>query len=702
MSKIMRNCILLIAIVLIGSTSFGQTNKSLIQSGDKEMEMENFASAVYFYSQVINRLASGSDDHLYHPYGVSAFYKADKKGGPNSFEPPTSPKNDELVVLHKISDAYRLAKDYENAEKWYAVAVENPAEEFPYAKYFYGYSLMKNGKYEEAKVYFDQVMEELPEDNMYHQLALEKQGNCDFALKDEGTYSNASLTLLDSTINSGTTSFGMMYHQDQLLFASARIDTTMVDDYKEKSVYNSDIYFTQYNKDGSYKAPQWFEGGINSSAIEGGATLSPDGKAMYFTRVNPLNHNESSIYVSRFFNGRWTEPFRLGKDVNVDGFKSMTPSMAEDGVTLYYSSNRPGTLGGMDIWSTTINEDGETTEPVNLGEFVNSKEDEITPFYHSKSKTLYYSSEGHIGFGGFDVFKSTINPITEWWDAPQNVGQPINSARDDAYFVWGKDMLTGYLTSDRDNCGDCDSTNTLNVHCNSIYRVERPLVLITLSGYVFDNDTDEIIPDATVSIKDVRGQLEEVTLKSDENGFYSQELRVNEEYFLKSSKKKYFADAGIENTLGIVESINIEHDFYLTLIPTGEIEIKGIEYDFDAATLRPESMAELDKLVNFLNLNANLKIEIRSHTDERGSDTYNQKLSQRRAQSVVDYLVDHDIARDRLEANGLGESEPAIVRLEDGSDVELTPTFIYSLTDEEKQEEYHQRNRRTAFKVLAQ
>jgi OmpA-OmpF porin, OOP family len=698
----MRKLFILSTIVLISCASFGQTNKSLIRSGDAEMALENYASAVYFYSQVINRLAGGNEDMIYHPYGVSAFYKADSKGGPKSFEPPVSPKNDELIVLHKISDAYRLAKDYQNAEKWYAVAVRYPLEEFPYASYFYGYSLMKNGKYEEAKVYFEKSQNELEEINFYHQLAIEKTGNCDFAIRDEGTYTNAQVFLLDSVINSGTTSFGMMYHQNKLIFASARLDTTMANDYEARSLYNSDLFFTRYKSDGSFEAPKWFEGGINSEAIEGGATLSPDGKIIYFTRVNPLNHNESSIYVSRFFNSRWTEPFRLGKDINMDGYKSMTPTLSEDGKTLYYASNRPGGLGGMDIWKTTINEDGETTEPINLGNLVNTREDEISPYFHAKSKTLYFSSEGHIGFGGFDVFKTTINPITEWWDSPINLGQPINSPRDDTYFVWGKDMMSGYFTSDRDNCGDCDTMNTLNVHCNSIYRVERPEFKIMISGYVFDNDTDDPIPGATITFKDVRGGLEDLLLKADDNGFYSLELNPNEEYFIKASKKKYFADAGIENTLGILETTNLDRDFYLTLIPTGEIEIKGIEYDFDAATLRPQSKVELNKLVEFLTINANLRIEIRSHTDERGSDVYNEKLSQRRAQSVVDYLVDSGISRDRLEAKGLGEYEPAVIRLPSGEDVQLTPDYIYSLSDKDKQEEYHQRNRRTAFKVLAQ
>ena len=695
----MRNLIHTILFVCFVGFSFGQTNKSLIRSGDREMEMENYASAVYFYSRVINKLAG--KDQIYHPYSVSAFYKSDDKGGPKSFNPPLNPKNDELEVLHKISDAYRLAKDYDNAVKWYAVAVENPTEYHPYADYFYGYSLMKNGKYEEAKVAFETMMEKLSPDNLYHQLSFEKIGNCDFALEDTGEYTNASIEILDSTINNGTSSFGMMYHQNKLLFSSARIDSTAPEDYKHISKYNSDIYFTKYNSDGTYQAPKWFEGNVNSEAIEGGATLSPDGRSMFFTRVNPLNHNETSIYVSRFFNGRWTEPFKLGDDINIEGYKSMTPSMADDGVTLYYASNRPGTLGGMDIWKTTINEDGETTEPVNLGENVNTSEDEITPFYHSKSKTLYFSSEGHIGFGGFDVFKTTINPFTDWWGDPVNVGQPINSPRDDTYFVWGVDMQNGYVTSDRDNCGECDTLNTLNVHCNNIFRVERPEIKITISGYVFDNDTDEPIPNASINVKDVRGNLDIITLTADENGYYEKELFVNEEYFFKASKRKYFADATIKTTLGIVESTDLEYDFFLNKIPTGEIEIKGIEYDFDAASLRESSKKELDKLVEFLELNASLNIEIRSHTDERGRDAYNLDLSKRRAQSVVDYLVDNGISRSRLQSKGLGETEPVTIKVPSGEEVTLTPEYIYSIDDEELQEEYHQRNRRTAFKVIA-
>jgi len=704
MSKIMRKLyITTLAVIVSISFGYSQTNKSLIRSGDKEMEMENYPSAVYFYSQVINRLAGGNKDLMYYPYSVNSFYKSDAKGGPLAFEPPVNPKsNDEFNVLHKLSDAYRLAKDYSNAEKWYAVAMENPKEEYPYVEYFYGYSLMKNGKYEEAKVAFEKMIKELDnEENLYHILSIEKIGNCDFAIGEKGKKSSASIRLLDSTINAGTTAFGMMYHKDGLLFSAAKIDESAPEDYKAAlDIYNSDVYLTTRDKNGNFSTPKWYEGNVNSPANEGGASLSTDGKAMYFTRVNPENHSETGIYVTRFFNGRWTEPFRLGEDVNKEGFKSTSPSIADDGTTLYYSSNRPGGYGGMDIWVTTINTDGETTEPMNLGDNINTKEDEVTPFYHADSKTLYFSSEGHIGFGGLDVFKTTINPITEWWNSPVNIGQPINSERDDSYFIWSKNMNSGYFSSDRKSCNECDSLQALNINCNKIYEISRPEINISISGYVYDFDTDEIIPGAMVVFKDIRGETEDVSITSDEEGYYEMSISVNKEYFITSRKKKYFADAQIQNTLGVVESTSLFQDFYLASIPTGEIEIKGIEYDFAAATLRDKSKAELDKLVDFLNLNNSLRVEIRSHTDERGRDAYNLKLSQSRAQSVVDYLVDNGISRDRLEAEGLGETEPAFIII-DGKEIQLTPEFIHSLSNEEIQEKYHQINRRTSFKVLA-
>lgn len=699
----MRKLIVILIACVLSVSGIAQSNKKMVNLGDEEMTNGNYASAVFYYSKVLNKLAGGGPDQIYHPYSVNAFYKSSRKGGVANFEPPKNATGTQLEVLHKLADAYRLAKDYDNAEKWYAVAVESPREENPYDHYFYGVSLMNNNKYEEAKVQFNQVLEDFPDsESKYNQLALDKLANCEFALNPANDNKAIDFVLADTVINGGSTSFGMMYKKDGYIFSSARKDSIENEGDESIDEFNSDLYFTKRNPDGTFQLPEALDIKINSPYNEGAAVVSPDGRSLFFTRVNPLNRNESAIYVCRRFNGVWLEPFKLGGNINAAGFRSTTPYLCEDGTTLYYSSNRPGGEGGMDIWQTTINEDGETTEPKNLGSKINTVEDEITPFLHTKSKTLYFASEGHIGFGGYDIYKSTINPNTDWWKQASNAGAPINSARDDSYYIIDASGEEGFVSSDREDCAECDSTSTLNVHCNQVYTLVRPEIIVSISGFVINANTDEPIPFAKVSLKDVRGLNETMIVKADETGYYETSLILNEEYFMKASKPRFFADAAVENTLGLTESTAIQRDFFLSPIPTGEIEIKGIEYDFDKATLRPISKVELDKLVEFLNLNANLKVEIRSHTDARGSDSYNLRLSKDRAKSVVDYLIANGIDKTRLEPLGLGETEPAIITDENGKELRLTEANINAMPTEEKREEYHQRNRRTAFKVLAE
>jgi outer membrane protein OmpA-like peptidoglycan-associated protein len=238
-------------------------------------------------------------------------------------------------------------------------------------------------------------------------------------------------------------------------------------------------------------------------------------------------------------------------------------------------------------------------------------------------------------------------------------------------------------------------------HCYKIYDLTLPELEFKIEGYVYDIATNEVIPGATVEFKDVSYQWEHFELTADENGYYQHDLIPNLQLFLRASQTDYFADKAVVFTQGEVESKIYRQDFYLEKIPKGEITIEGIEYDFDKATLRPISIEILDKLIEFLELNHNLKIEIRSHTDERGGDDYNQRLSQERAKSVVDYLIANGIPMDRLVPKGYGESMPAEVTDESGNMVTFTPEYIYA-QPREKQDELHQRNRRTAFFVLEQ
>jgi OOP family OmpA-OmpF porin len=228
----------------------------------------------------------------------------------------------------------------------------------------------------------------------------------------------------------------------------------------------------------------------------------------------------------------------------------------------------------------------------------------------------------------------------------------------------------------------------------------QPPPVFKIKGYVYDEITEEVIPGARIEFKDVSYQWEHFELIADDKGYYEHELIPNLELFLRATAKGYFADKAVVMTKGELYSKSYRQDFYLEKIPEGEITIEGIEYDYDSANLRPVSIEILNKLLEFLELNHNLKIEIRSHTDERGSDKYNLNLSERRAQSVVDYLISQGIPMERLVAKGYGETMPAEIKDENGETVTLTPDYIYSLEDKDKQEEYHQRNRRTAFFVL--
>ncbi|MFT4601416.1 MAG: OOP family OmpA-OmpF porin [Arenicella sp.] len=700
---------LLILAVLTAGSLFGQTNKELMKMGDAAMINGQYSNAVHYYSFVLFKIQEG-EEALYYPYEISTAYREPEKDENGTIAPPSNPSSKEVRVIHKLADAYRLADDYKNAEKWYIAAMDNPNEEFPYAQYFYGVSLMYNEKFEDAQKQFEGYQTSNPdEDNKYYKLSSDKIASCQFAMNPGNTKETVNVNNLDSLINAGSTSFGLQFvSDDYMIFSSARleteIDSTKMDEDKNPlELYLLDIYMVKYNEDGSLGKPEKFPFEINSRDYhEGSAVISSDGNSMFFTKMDPNNRNETKVYATRKFNNQWLKPFALDGNVNLDGFRSMNPYFSADGKTLYFTSNRPGGEGGMDIWYTELGPQGTTTEPQNMGNQINTPADEVTPFFHENTKTLYFASAGHIGFGGLDVFSSRFDEDTDWFGPALNAGAPINSSRNDSYFVIDPKLQKGYVTSDREACTECDSIYNLSIHCNKIFEITKPEMKFFISGYVYDEATNEILPGAKIEFKDVTYKWEHFEMIADENGYYEHELEPNLELFMRSSQKDYFADKALVFTLGATESKNYQQDFYLEKIPKGEIEIEGIEYDFDSDKLRPISEEILDNLLDFLELNSNLKIEIRSHTDERGNDAYNLDLSDRRAKSVVDYLVDHGIPRVRLVPKGYGETKPANIKHTDDSMVDLTPAFISGLPDEDLQETYHQRNRRTAFFVLEQ
>lgn len=682
-----------------------QSKKELVEFGDAAFANENYGSAIYFYKRVISTIPSKYD--VTYPYEVKAVVRA-KKADSAASDVDTKDSR-KVYVLHRLAESYRLVHDYENAEEWYAVAVKNPTQQFPHSKYWYGVTLMNSEKYDEAEKVFEEYMSTALDEQM-KKMAETKMVSCAFARNPDNVNPSVVVELMDSTFNRGTSAFGVHYFTDEsVIFGSARKGNKVNDPKKEIDYYTTDLYISTYSM-GSYDKPTQFAAPVNSPMNEGGCIMSVDRQTIYFTRWSGTNKNDCAIYVSKRFNTRWMEPMKL--DFNLEGYKTMQPMMNMDETKMFFSSNRPGGQGGMDIWYATIDADGMIGSPVNLGSGVNTPEDEVSPFYHLTSSTLFFSSTGHRGFGGFDVLKTQYNEDEDFWTNPVNIGGPINTSKDETYYILDNEQKNGFFTSDRGPCTDCDSVNDIKANCDKVYSFSKPELKFTISGYVYNAETDEVIPNALVEMKDVNSVWEPIFLTTDDKGYYFQELNPEMEIFMKAKKTRFFADQAIAKTIGLTESADLEQDFYLRPIPPEgeEIEIPGIEYDFDSKNLRPKSKEILDQLYDFLVLNDNLVVKIKSHTDVRGDDAYNMRLSQGRAKSCVDYLISKGIKPERLIPEGNGEKQPAPklgpdkkpIRDAEGKFILLTEAFINSLPTEAEREEAHQRNRRTAFEVVKQ
>ena len=476
---------------------------------------------------------------------------------------------------------------------------------------------------------------------------------------------------------------------DQLYFASSRSKDK---DQKISAITgqnNNNFYVIKKDEQGNWLQPEELEDEVNTEFDEGTPSFTPDGNTMYYTYCTqaPEGDRTAEIYMSSRSSAKW------GKGTKVEILKdSVTalahPSVSPDGRWLYFVSDAVGGQGGKDIFRARIN--GNDFGPMeNLGPEINTPGDEVFPYVRD-SVTLYFASNGHPGMGGLDIFRATLDS-TEHWHV-ENMRSPINSNGDDFGITFEGVHERGFFSSNRNDARGYDH----------LYSFELPIITVKIEGIVFD--VDEVpIEGATVRIVGRDGLNAKVlTMK---NGEYEVELERDIRYVMMASARG-FLNQNFELKTGAEEKNETYIvDFYLSPI-TKPVVIENIFYDFDKATLRPESKAALDEMIKMLNDNPNVTIELGAHTDRKGTDKYNEGLAQRRAQSVVDYLIEGGIAPDRLEAKGYGESVPKVINkkmarehdfLHEGDT--LSAPFIEKLTPEQ-QEIADQINRRTEFKVL--
>ena len=591
-------------------------------------------------------------------------------------------------ILFKTGECYRMVNDFKNEEVWYDKAIKGGYKE-PEVYFLYAQALKLDSKYDEAIVQYNALKKAAPNDTRAD-VGIQ---SCEQAQKWKDKPTRYKVDNL-SALNSKNRDFGIAYSSKDhrsVIFTSARSESMGKGTDGWTGEKFTDLFEASVDKKGKWSNPKPLLEPVNSEANEGFVAMDKKGNSMYFTRCE----NEKGkigvcdIYSTKRKGQTWEEPVMV--HLCPDSFTVGQPSISADEQTIYFVSNMPGGFGGKDIWKADWDKKSRTWgAPVNLGSKVNTDEDEMFPFIASDN-TLYFSSRGHVGMGGLDIYKSKM-AAGGGWDEAVNLKSPINSPADDFAFLTDDSNDHGYLSSDREGGKGSDD----------IYEWKLPPLVFTISGKVFDADTKALLEDVNIELFGSDGTS--IPFKTDRTATYKFDLKPETSYKVSASKKDYLNKYLEMTTVGLENSRDFIGDFDFALKSIIKpIELPNILYDLGKWDLRPESKVALDELVTTMNDNPRIVIELGSHTDSRPIPMTNDTLSQRRAQSVVNYLIEKGVDADRLVAKGYGEKEPRTFDKNMGSfkaGTVLDDAFIATIKKTPQKEEAHQLNRRTEFRVL--
>ena len=589
-------------------------------------------------------------------------------------------------IAYRMAECYRLINSTQRATSGYMNALRY---DYPDSTLYLrlGQMYQKDGRYPDAIKYYNDFLTLNPN----NQLASNGIEGSQLALDWKKTPTRYEVRRMEK-FNSRRGEFSpMLYGEkfDQLYFASSRTKDKEAKISAITGQNNNNFFLVKQDEKGNWLAPVEIDDEVNTEFDEGTPSFSSDGNTMYYTYCSqsPDGSRTAEIYVSSRSSAKWGKGSRAS--ILKDSITALAhPAISPDGKYLYFTSDAIGGYGGKDLFRARLI--GNDYGPMeNLGPEINTPGDELFPYVRD-SVTLYFASNGHPGMGGLDIYKATLDSTGRW--NVENMKAPINSMADDFGITFAGNKEQGFFSSNRNDARGFDH----------IYSFELPTITVFIEGIVYDVD-EYPIEDAVVRIVGKDGLNEKVLAKKD--GTYKVELEREIKYVMMASARGYL-NQNFELRTGPEEKNETYIvDFYLSPI-SKPVVIENIFYDFDKATLRPESQKALDEMIKMLNDNPNVTIELGAHTDRKGTDQYNERLAQRRAQSVVDYLIAGGIATDRLEAKGYGESVPKTINkklakqfdfLKEG-DI-LTEEFILQLTPEQ-QEIADQLNRRTEFKVL--
>lgn len=651
----MKSLKIILFICCLSSIAKAQTSSNSKRIADVYFVNKEYYAAAAYYKKAL-QISSDSAGFIV-PYGFENQIKAEKE----------SPKKDDYeYAVFQLASSLRLYKNFQDAEKWYAIATGFTNTKYALSSFYYGECLRANLRYEDAINAFNSFINKYQLNDGFKEKAKIEIESCKYAINETKFPRLVKTVRLQNQVNKAGSNYAPVLSEQTFYFTSSRPvanagktevlegqNSTKVT--KKETPYVNTIYTLNDNPravDVSTKKLNVDVKKMESAAI----AVHPNGNIIFFTGWVNKDEKKKSIYVSKRNGDNWTEPIALGQEVNVNGYNSIQPSISKDGRFLIFSSDRPGGQGKYDLWYTLLGSDGSVVENgQNMGPIINTVEDEQAPYYNHKTKKLIYSSNGKIGLGGFDFYE-TEGGFNNW-STPLNLGYPFNSAKDDLYFTPTDEQDNeGYISSDRSS-----------VCCLEVFHVKR--VNLNVSGLLVDCVTMKPLEGVKITL--TGQELNKQSVVTDASGRYSFKINSNRGLQINAVKENYFAKnvSYTYDQLVVADTLLSANLCLDPIVIDKPIVLKNIFYEFDKADLTEASKLTLNVLYDIMIDNPNIVIELSSHTDIIGSEAYNLDLSDRRAKSCVTYLIAKGVAAERMTWKGYGFSMPiAPNKLEDGKD----------------------------------
>jgi outer membrane protein OmpA-like peptidoglycan-associated protein len=661
--------ILLILLVALGGFANAQYVVNYKKVADTYFENKDYYAASTFYKKALK--ITGDSTQAILPYGKERKSATDDKV-----------IEDYEGSIYNLAESSRLYREFNEAEKYYAIAATFTNTRFRKALFYYAESLRANKKFDQAIDVFQQFIQKNTGDPLAKEAQKEIE-SCKFAIEEMRFPRMVQVKKVPTNVNGLGSNYAAVKINNELYFTSSRpvavgskkdmVKTEAGGEVQVSTKANpfiNNLYSAKGNLNTADIAVKKLDINFPKGTEIAAPAFTPDGNTVYFTTWK--DKEKYAIYSSKKTGDKWSDAQPVGLQVNSKDFNSSQPFVTSDGKFLLFSSDRSGGYGKFDLWYCAIRADGSLGQAVNFGQAINTEDDERAPYYNTLTKKLLFSTDGRTGFGGLDFFEAEGDLVD--WTTPKNLGYPFNSSKDDIYFTATDDKGTaGYISSDRES--SC---------CLEIFEVKKEY--LSISGILTDCKTKLPLAGASVTLNNAEGPQK---LTTGTDGIYKFKVDSKRPIKLLFAKDNYFAVTKNYPYEELAKADTLIYkDYCLSPFKIGiPMALDNVYYEFNSAELTEPSKKVLDFLIPIMEDNPEMEIELGSHTDNIGTDEYNLDLSNRRAKSCTDYLESKGIAAVRMTSKGYGESMP------------IAPNEIIVKRKKKDNPEGRAKNRRTEFKV---